>query len=527
MRLLQLLSFSIFLFSFAGLSAQQGQRMTIPVEFPRDATELNYFAELPYVDQLPFFSFFVEWPQGNIDIEFELRFTNDLENWTEWETLHQDSHNTEKGITQLYIGKAEHRYFQLKTTRRDPSIETVTLHFYHPGITVNTPAPTANIDPVNSSACPCPEPDIESRAEWCPSGDCPAQTSPTPTDVTHMIVHHAAGTNSANDWAAIVRAIWDLHVNGNGWSDVGYNYLIDPNGVLYEGRGYNILGAHFCGMNTGTMGVCMMGNYTDIEPTSEALESLERLLAWKSCDIGADPLGESYHNSSNGILKNISGHRDGCATACPGDSFYPLMSQVREETNNMILANCAGLSSPISLAASEVNETTYFLSWAHNSPDETGFQLERSEDGGDTFNLYAEIGANMLSFIETGLELERIYEYRIRAFSEIDTSDYSNIVIINTGVVGTDQATLPKDALTLSPNPAKDILQLTLAGEWQGAVEIRLMDLTQRQLLAKQSQKYSTQWNEQLDLRDLPTGTYLLSVEVDGKRGIWKVVKAQ
>ncbi|WP_367391798.1 N-acetylmuramoyl-L-alanine amidase [Lewinella sp. LCG006] len=523
MRRLQLLLFSVSFLFFTNLNAQQSQRKTLPVEFPSDATELNYFAELPYVDQLPFFSFFVEWPQGTLDLE--LRFTDDLETWTKWETLHQDPHNTEKGITEIYIGKAAYRFFQLKIARHDLNIETATLHFYHPGLTGDALPTVADADPVYTSACPCPQPGLESRTEWCPSGDCPGQTSPTPTNVTHMIVHHSAGTNSANDWAAIVRAIWDYHVNGNGWSDIGYNYLVDPNGVIYEGRGYNILGAHFCGMNSGTMGVCMMGDFTDIEPTNAALESLERLLAWKSCDIGADPLGESFHASSGGVLKNISGHRDGCSTACPGDSFYPLLPQVRVATNNQILANCAGLSSPISLVASEIDETSYFLSWSHNSPDETGFQLERSEDGGGTFELRAEIGANLLTFIETDLELERIYQYRIRAYNEVDTSDYSNIVIINTGVVGTNQATLPQDALTLSPNPTKDLLQLSLTGEWQGAVQVRLMDLTQHQLLAKQSQKHTTQWNEQLDMRDLPTGTYLLSVEVDGQRGIWKVVK--
>lgn len=523
MRLLQLLSFSIFFLFCLGLNAQQSQRMTIPVELPRDGNELNYFAELPYVDQLPFFSFFVEWQQGTVRLQ--LRFTNDQENWTPWETLHQDAHNTEKGITELYIGEAEHRFFQLKIDRWDASLENLTLHFYHPGLTADTPSVNTNSDPINSSACPCPQPDIESRAEWCPTGDCPEQASPTPTSVTHMIIHHSAGTNSASDWAAVVRAIWDLHVNGNGWSDVGYNYLVDPNGVVYEGRGYNILGAHFCGTNTNTMGVCVMGNFTEMPPTEEALTALERLLAWKSCDIDTDPLGESFHSSSNRVLKHISGHQDGCATACPGDSFYPLLPEVREGTNNQILANCSGLSSPISLTASEIDETSYFLSWSHNSPDESGFQLERSEDGGDTFELHAEIGANMLTFIESALELERIYHYRIRAFNEVDTSDYSNIVIINTGVVGTDQPTLPQDALTLSPNPTQDILNLSLNGDWKGEINLRLMDLTQRQILATQSQKHSSRWEEQLDLRTLPPGTYLLSVEVEGQRGIWKVVK--
>lgn len=524
MRLFTLLIFGFILLLFSvDLSGQQSQRTIREVDFLGGAREVNYFAELPYVDQLPFFSFFVEWPAGELDIK--VRFTNDLVNFTPWEPLARDEHNKEKGITELYIGEAAHRFIQVEFNRRDPAIGEIQMHFYHPGETMANPTVETPVDPVNSFVCPCPQPEIESRTDWCPAGDCPEQTSPTPTDVTHLIVHHSAGTNSATDWAAIVRAIWDFHVNGNGWSDIGYNYLVDPDGVVYEGRGNNILGAHFCGTNGGTMGVCVMGNFTDIPPTAEALTALERLLAWKSCDIDADPLGESYHASSNRTLPHISGHRNGCATACPGDAFYPLLPFVRIGTNNQILANCAGLSSPISLNATEVEPTSYFLSWAHNSPDESGFQLERSEDNSDNFALYAELGANTLNFVETGLELERLYYYRIRAYNEVDTSQYSNIVVINTGVVSTAQPILPQTALTLSPNPVEDLLNLQLEGNWTGDVLLRLQDLSQRQLLAEQSYKHTTEWNGQLDLRTLPAGIYLLSIEVDGQRGVWRVVK--
>jgi hypothetical protein len=134
--------------------------------------------------------------------------------------------------------------------------------------------------------------------------------------------------------------IYELHVAGNGWDDVGYNYLIDPNGVVYEGRGNDVRGAHFCGKNTGTMGVCMLGTFTNVAPSDAAREALANLLAWKSCDRDLDPLGQAYHAASGLELPRIAAHRNGCATACPGDAFYPLLPQVRQATAAAITA-CA------------------------------------------------------------------------------------------------------------------------------------------------------------------------------------------
>ena len=513
-----------FSFLFFTAHAQNSSRITEQIILPRSGAELTYSGQLPYTGELPFFSYFVEWEEGPLPMK--IRFAEVEGAWGEWRELKRDGHNMEKGITELNIGEPEYRFFELQFDTRSAAVPSAILHFYHPG---ETSAPGAGdnsaINSGSSFACPCPQPSIEGRSDWCPDGDCPEHPSPSTTDVTHLIVHHSAGTNTATDWAAIVRAIWDLHVNGNGWDDIGYNYLVDPNGVLYEGRGNNILGAHFCGTNTNTMGVCVMGDFTNIEPTEDALDALERLLAWKACDIGADPLDESFHASSGRVLKHISGHRDGCATSCPGDSFYPLLPEVREGTNNEILANCAGLSSPISLSAAEVEPTSYFLSWAHNSPDESGFQLERSIDGGDNFELRATIAANTLNFIESDLELERLYYYRIRAFNETDTSDYSNIVEINTGVVATFEASLPTDAISLSPNPADAILQVQLATEAAGDLQIRVMDLTQRELLAREYRKSAGVWMESISVENLPAGTYLLHVKLNSQQGVWRFVK--
>ena len=183
------------------------------------------------------------------------------------------------------------------------------------------------------------EGEILGRAAWCPSPFvCPKNSAPSPTTPTHLIVHHTAGTNTATDWAAVTRAIWELHVKGNGWADIGYNFLIDPNGVAYEGRGDGILGAHFSAVNTGTSGISMIGTYTDRPPSPAALATLTELLTWQAQRYGLDPFAQTLHAASALELNVISGHRDAGlsprasgTTECPGVALYPLLPSLREE----------------------------------------------------------------------------------------------------------------------------------------------------------------------------------------------------
>ncbi|MBM3752845.1 MAG: hypothetical protein FJW38_02550 [Acidobacteria bacterium] len=183
------------------------------------------------------------------------------------------------------------------------------------------------------------DPAIVGRAQWCPAPFvCPANASPSRTTPTHLVVHHTAGSNSSTDWAAVMRAIWELHVRGNGWADIGYNYLIDPNGVAYEGRGDGILGAHFSGVNTGTAGFSMMGTFTDRAPSSASLTKLRELLAWQAAKYNLDPLGQARHAASGLDLNVISGHRDAGLspqasgrTECPGVALYPLLPKLRDD----------------------------------------------------------------------------------------------------------------------------------------------------------------------------------------------------
>ena len=188
-----------------------------------------------------------------------------------------------------------------------------------------------------------PKPPVVTRVEWgCPDGDGNPRGTPQYTTVTHLVVHHTATDNEADDWAAVVRAVWNFHVFTRGWSDIGYNYLIDPRGVIYDGRagGDDVRGAHFVCANEGTMGICLIGLFDSVTPTTAALGSLARLLAWKCRQRGIDPLGASFHGATRLQLNHISGHRDGdhappesgacpVGTECPGEMLYRLLPEIR------------------------------------------------------------------------------------------------------------------------------------------------------------------------------------------------------
>jgi hypothetical protein len=182
-----------------------------------------------------------------------------------------------------------------------------------------------------------PKPPVVARIEWeCPDGQITTHGSLSYTTVTHLIVHHTAmGVEEpSSDWPALVRSIWNFHVSERGWADISYNYLIDPNGVIYEGRsgGDNVMGAHFSGVNAGTMAVALLGDFTAEAPTTDALNSLKEILAWKCDQCGLDPEGRSLHEASQLILNTISGHRDGPkATGCPGEALYLLLPAIRAE----------------------------------------------------------------------------------------------------------------------------------------------------------------------------------------------------
>ncbi|GGV81889.1 hypothetical protein GCM10010499_46910 [Streptomyces thermoviolaceus subsp. apingens] len=159
-----------------------------------------------------------------------------------------------------------------------------------------------------------------------------------------VFVHHTATGNAYTCAQApsVVRSIYRYHAKSMGWRDIGYNFLIDPCGTIYEGRAGGVarpvLGAHTLGFNSDTVGVAVIGTYTTARPSSAAVDAVARLAAWKLGLYGADPRGHTYLTSGGGNLHQkgkkvrlhvISGHRDGFATECPGGRLYGELGTIR------------------------------------------------------------------------------------------------------------------------------------------------------------------------------------------------------
>jgi flagellar hook assembly protein FlgD len=181
------------------------------------------------------------------------------------------------------------------------------------------------------------QPQIVSRFGWAANEKIVRAKPQVAPALRFAIVHHTVNANAYTraEAPAIVRGIETYHVKGNGWNDIGYNFLIDRFGTVYEGRGGGIdrpvIGAHSEGFNTGSVGVALIGTYSSVSPTAAQKQALVNLLAWRLDVAHVDPLsfvafrslGNSrFHRGAPVTLRVISGHRDTYFTSCPGNVLY-------------------------------------------------------------------------------------------------------------------------------------------------------------------------------------------------------------
>ena len=176
--------------------------------------------------------------------------------------------------------------------------------------------------------------------------------------VQALTVHHT-GFVASSDPAETVRTIYKQQALTSaqggiqGWGDIGYNLLIDANGVVYEGRhsgssypvygpsdGLMTTGAHVLSFNTGNIGVCLLGYLNDTPATQAAQDSLVTVLAYLAAVSGVNPTGSvNYYNPvarpdgthSAGVYPGLAGHRNWAATDCPGNAEYPLLGTIRQQ----------------------------------------------------------------------------------------------------------------------------------------------------------------------------------------------------
>ena len=187
-------------------------------------------------------------------------------------------------------------------------------------------------------------PPIITRAGWH-ADESIRRGAPYYADGVHLVfVHHTVNSNSYTkaQSASIVRGIELYHVKSNGWNDIGYNFLVDKYGQIFEGRYGGItkpvVGAQTMGFNTGSVGIAVIGDYSSTSITPAARAALVSLIAWRLDLAHVDPLSKVVRISAGNprfkagtavTLNAISGHRDAYPTSCPGASLYAQLPSIR------------------------------------------------------------------------------------------------------------------------------------------------------------------------------------------------------
>jgi len=301
----------------------------------------------------------LSWGENEPPAVAWVRATDNGTDWGPWVQLEADQDHgpdgaeatrSVTGTDPVYVGKAEAVQFRVEgptegleadyveTAGRNLNLIQKVQHFLKRLTFLRSNPAQAQPD----------QPAIVPRSEWggdqCLNGAHPDRSY---VDRIRLVfVHHTSVSAAANAYTADevkdrIYAICAYHVNVRGWDDIGYNYVIDRFGTIYEGRGggLDVQGAHTKGFNSYSAGVAFLGYYQDVPPSPEAQQAFESLATWILDVNHVDPLSTTtvvslgspkFEEGVSVTLPVIAGHRDTGVTACPGNANYALLPTYRQ-----------------------------------------------------------------------------------------------------------------------------------------------------------------------------------------------------
>ncbi len=303
-------------------------------------------------------------PRATGEVEVLLRTSEDGQTWSRWyavalERVAEDG-GEEKAFTEpVWTGAG--RYLQVSARQAGTSgveparlrdVNVVAINSTEDadrasavvGVVRRAAAIIADFHLTPAAAAMTTKPHIVTRSEWG-ANESWRSGSPDYAPVKMAFVHH---TDSGNTYSraqapAIVRGVYAYHTKSLHWSDVGYNFLIDRYGTVYEGRyggvTRGVIGAQVLGFNTGSTGISVIGTFTSATPPSAAITSLERLLEWKLDVHHVDPqgtatlvcgYGQKFATGQHVRFPAIAGHRNANFTDCPGGKLYAQLPNIRK-----------------------------------------------------------------------------------------------------------------------------------------------------------------------------------------------------
>ncbi len=278
----------------------------------------------------------VAWDTGTGPAAAELRGRRRGGAWTRWVHLHAGDHapdgeTARRATDPVWLGKADELQVRVRGALSG-------LHVHAVGVD-GKGEPVAK---VAQTAAPFP---ITPRAAWG-ADTIPPRSAPGYGAVQMAFVHHTVSANEYGpaDSPGIVLGICRYHRDANGWNDIGYNFLVDRFGQVFEGRAGGVdqavIGAQAQGYNSNSTGVAVIGTHESVPVGDMTLGALAILIGWKLALHGVTPTGPITLQSAGGSLnrypsgtpvtfERISGHRDGDETSCPGTALYAQLPALR------------------------------------------------------------------------------------------------------------------------------------------------------------------------------------------------------
>ncbi len=310
----------------------------------------------------------VEWSAPGA-VSIELRARRRGGDWSPWAQASVLGHGPDMPARAapligdaVWTGPAD--FVELRSSR---PIVGVRLHFVDVGSSLSAEiASLPQAQPVLNAGPG--QPPIIARSAWA-RGHAPPAVPPAYGDVKLAFVHHTENPNgySAGEVPAMLKAIYLFHRYTRGWDDIGYNFVIDLFGRIWEARKGGIdepvVGAQAGGYNTESTGVAILGTFSSVVPSPSAIAALQRLLAWKLSLHGvptdgrvtvtvnpADAFYTPFKPGAHVSLPRVAGHRDGDSTSCPGNALYGRLPAIRPQVTALALSQ--GIPVALSLSAS-------------------------------------------------------------------------------------------------------------------------------------------------------------------------------
>lgn len=258
----------------------------------------------------------------------------------------------------VWVGTTRALRLDLELTATAAAISDVRLHLYNTNGDAFEPTAVSRVAGawravvrfLSSTAITPAEasptrPTFVSRKAWGADESLVDDPPGNASSVKVVFVHHTVNSNgySKSEAKSLVRGIFNYHVKGRGYSDIAYNFLVDRYGQTFEGRGGGVdqpvIGGHTLGFNTGSIGVAMLGTFSNVTPPSATRTALRNLLAWKMDVHHIPPTGKvtmvsgstssKYDKGTKVSFNRIAAHRNANDTACPGWDGYTILPALR------------------------------------------------------------------------------------------------------------------------------------------------------------------------------------------------------